>query len=160
MRLSFEKARELSSRISTGLNAPYGSEARLQKAERLIADHLHADHFGGLMNGDKLAFPNATVRADQHDADFWLSQANLDKAPADAKGFFRAAITSLSPCVAAGKLKAFRGVTELVPRGKALATPGHSVNVVESQGRKLVPPAAWSPAWRPTMPCSSTATHR
>ena len=142
MRLSFEKARKLSSRISTGLNAPYGREARLQKAERLIADHLHADHVGGLMNGNKLAFPNATVRADQHDADFWLSQANLDKAPADAKGFFQGAMASPNPQVAAGKFKAFNGDTELVPGVTALATPGHtpghSVYVVESQGRKLV----------------------
>ena len=94
------------------------------------------------MNGDKLAFPNATVRADQHDADFWLSQANLDKAPADAKGFSQGAMASLNRYVAAGKFKPFNGDTELVPGVKALATPGHtpghSVCVVESQGQKLV----------------------
>ena len=32
------------------------------------------------MAGDKLAFPSATVHADKHDAEFWLSEANMAKA--------------------------------------------------------------------------------
>jgi glyoxylase-like metal-dependent hydrolase (beta-lactamase superfamily II) len=82
------------------------------------------------------------VRADKHDADFWLSQANLDKAPADAKGFFQGAMASLNPYVAAGKFKAFDGDTELVPGIKAVSahghTPGHSIYKVESKGQTLV----------------------
>ncbi len=68
-----------------------------EQVDEIYITHMHADHGGGLMNGAKLAFPNATVRADQHDADFWLSQANLDKAPADAKGFLQGAMASLNP---------------------------------------------------------------
>ena len=64
-----------------------------EQVDEVYITHMHADHVGGLMNGDKRAFPNATVRADQHDADFWLSLANLDKAPADATGFFQGAVT-------------------------------------------------------------------
>jgi glyoxylase-like metal-dependent hydrolase (beta-lactamase superfamily II) len=113
-----------------------------EQVDEVYITHLHADHVGGLMAGDKLAFPNATVRADKHDSDYWLSQANMDAAPKDAKGFFQGAMASLNPYIAAGKFKPFDGDTELVPGVKAVAsrghTPGHSTYVVESKGQKLV----------------------
>ncbi|MCY7389099.1 MAG: MBL fold metallo-hydrolase, partial [Burkholderiales bacterium] len=103
--------------------------------------HMHGDHVGGLMAGDKLAFPNATVRGDQHDADFWLSDANMNKAAEGDKGAFMGAMASINPYVKAGKYKPFSGNTELVPGVKALVrkghTPGHSTYVVESKGEKL-----------------------
>jgi glyoxylase-like metal-dependent hydrolase (beta-lactamase superfamily II) len=113
-----------------------------EQVDEVYITHMHADHVGGLMSGDKLAFPNAIVRADQHDADFWLSKENLDKAPEQMKGFFQGAQASLNPYVAAGKFKPFDGDTELVPGIKAVAahghTPGHSIYKVESKGQTLV----------------------
>lgn len=113
-----------------------------EQVDEVYITHMHGDHVGGLMNGDQLAFPNAIVRADQHDADFWLSQANMDKAPAEAKGGFQGAMASINPYVKAGKFKTFNGDTELVPGVKAVAarghTPGHSVYLVESKGQKLM----------------------
>ena len=113
-----------------------------EQVDEIYITHMHFDHVGGLMAGDKMAFPNAVVRADKRDADFWLSQANLDKAPEANKGFFQGAMASLNPYVAAGKFKPFDGNTELVPGIRALAsrghTPGHTSYVVESKGEKLV----------------------
>ena len=113
-----------------------------EQVDEVYITHMHADHVGGLMDGDKLAFPNATVRAGKPDADYWLSQANLDKAPADAKGFFQGAMASINPYIKAGKFQPIEGDTELTPGIKASAahghTPGHTIYVVESRGQKLV----------------------
>jgi glyoxylase-like metal-dependent hydrolase (beta-lactamase superfamily II) len=113
-----------------------------EQVDEIYVTHMHADHVGGLMAGDKPAFPNATVRADKRDADFWLSQANMDKAPADAKDFFKGAMASINPYVSAGKFKPFDGDTELAPGIKAKATyghtPGHTIYSIESKGQKMV----------------------
>ncbi len=113
-----------------------------EQVDEIYITHMHADHVGGLMAGEQRAFPNAVVRADKHDADFWLSQANLDKAAADDKGFFQGAMASLNPYVKADKFKPFDGNTDLIPGIKAVATaghtPGHSIYAVESKGQKLV----------------------
>jgi glyoxylase-like metal-dependent hydrolase (beta-lactamase superfamily II) len=113
-----------------------------EQVDEIYITHLHADHVGGLTAGDKPVFANAVVRADQHDADFWLSAANADKAPDELKGFFQMAKASLDPYIAAGRFKAFDGDTPLLPGIRAVAarghTAGHSVYVVESKGRKLV----------------------
>jgi len=113
-----------------------------EQVDEVYITHMHGDHIGGLMAGDKLAFPNAVVRADQHDADYWLSQAKMDAAPAEGKGGFQGAMASINPYVKAGKFQPFEGDTELVPGVRAKVshghTPGHSFYVVESKGQKLV----------------------
>ena len=118
--------------------AGYGPE----QVDEIYITHMHPDHVGGLMQGDSMVFPNAVVRADQHDVDFWLSQANLDKAPQDSKGFFQGAMASINPYIKAGKFKAFEGNTELQPGIKATAThghtAGHTIYTISSKGQNLV----------------------
>ncbi|UVK37437.1 MBL fold metallo-hydrolase [Mesorhizobium sp. AR10] len=113
-----------------------------EQIDELYLTHLHTDHVGGLMAEGQRAFPNAIVRVDKRDTDYWLSEANMRAAPAEAKRFFQAAIASITPYTRAGKLAVFEGNTDLVPGVRAQTayghTPGHTMYVVESRGEKIV----------------------
>ncbi|HSY28822.1 MAG TPA: MBL fold metallo-hydrolase, partial [Burkholderiaceae bacterium] len=80
-----------------------------EQVDEVYITHFHSDHIGGLLDGDKAAFPNAVVRADKREADYWLSQANLDKASKDEKPSFEHARAALKPYIDAGKFKAIEG---------------------------------------------------
>jgi glyoxylase-like metal-dependent hydrolase (beta-lactamase superfamily II) len=115
---------------------------RPEQVDEVLITHMHPDHVGGLIKDGSIAFPNAVVRADKRDADYWLSKTNLDKAADADKGFFQGAMASLNPYVASHQFKPFNGATQLVPGIRSIATPGHTPGhtsyIVESNGQKLV----------------------
>ncbi len=113
-----------------------------EQVDEVYITHLHGDHVGGIVREGAPAFPNATLRMDKREADYWLSEANMAAAPEGAKRFFEGAMLTTKPYVAAGRLRTFDGATELVPGVRSVSsyghTPGHSVYTVESKGEKLV----------------------
>lgn len=115
---------------------------RPEQVDVVLITHMHPDHIGGLVADGKAAFPNATVYADQRDADFWLSAAQLQQAPAARKGFFQGAAAAIEPYASGGSFKPFKGPANLFPCIRAIPapghTPGHTLYAFESKGQKLV----------------------
>ncbi|HXQ24116.1 MAG TPA: MBL fold metallo-hydrolase [Candidatus Acidoferrales bacterium] len=113
-----------------------------EQVDEIYITHMHGDHVGGLLADGKPAFSNAIVRAAQPEADYWLSKAHMDAAPADRKDGYQNAMDALNPYAAAGKFKPFKGDVELAPGIRAVAAPGHTAGhtlyVIESKGETLV----------------------
>ncbi|HMA50052.1 MAG TPA: MBL fold metallo-hydrolase [Magnetospirillaceae bacterium] len=113
-----------------------------EQVDEIYITHFHTDHIGGLIADGKAVFPNAVLRADKRESDFWLNEANAEKAPEALKGMFKNAKIVTAPYIASGKFQPFTGNSDLVPGIKAVNTightPGHTSYVVESKGQKLV----------------------
>ena len=106
----------------------------------VVSDAVSRINAGGLVKDSAAVFSNAIVRANKTESDYWLSQANMDKAK-DKDGF-KAAQAALGPYVKAGRFKPFEGDAELAPGIRANPsaghTPGHTSYLVESGGEKLL----------------------
>ncbi|SFO45668.1 Glyoxylase, beta-lactamase superfamily II [Chitinophaga sp. YR627] len=109
---------------------------------KILITHIHTDHTGGLMEGDRMVFPNATVYISRPEVEFWFSDEQLQKAPADKKKYFTEGRTKVGPYLKAGKVKMFDYGGELLPGITPVATPGHTPGhtfyAVESKGEKML----------------------
>jgi len=109
-----------------------------EQVDEIVITHMHGDHIGG---ASATAFPNATLRVDKRDSDFWLAPEQVAKGGDGGK-----AIAALVKGFAdGGRFKPFEGSAagvEIVPGVKAIPayghTPGHSNYVAESKGQKMV----------------------
>jgi glyoxylase-like metal-dependent hydrolase (beta-lactamase superfamily II) len=108
----------------------------------ILVTHIHTDHTGGLMDGARMVFPNATLHMDKRELAYWLDPENGRRAAPENKHFFDEALAKVKPYVDAGKVKAFDGTTQVFPGIRAIAapghTPGHSVYEVRSKGETLL----------------------
>lgn len=128
------------------LNKLEGSlRAAGESADRItdiLVTHIHTDHTGGLMDGARMVFPNATLHVDKKEVDYWLSPANRAQASAANKKYFDEALAKVKPYLDAGRVQAFNGATQLFPGIRSIPspghTPGHSFYELQSKGEKLV----------------------
>lgn len=108
----------------------------------VVLTHLHSDHVGGLVEGDKMVYPNATIYISQPEADFWLTPGNKAKATSRATPFFDPAQQSVAPYQKAGKLKTYTPGAQLFPGISAVAlaghTPGHNAFLLNSKGQQML----------------------
>lgn len=99
---------------------------RPEDVDAVLITHIHADHIGGLMLGEKMVFPNATIYVSQKEYDFWLTPKNYQEASAEMKPYFEQALLKMNPYVKAGKVKTFSYEKELFPGVMPIASPGHT----------------------------------
>lgn len=113
-----------------------------EQVDEVVITHMHVDHIGGLLRNGKRAFPNAVLRVDKVDYDYWMNRANESRASEAVRVNFDVAQRTFRPYVAADKLQLFHGETLIAPGIRAIPrpghTPGHSFFAVESKGAKLV----------------------
>ncbi|MDP9044002.1 MAG: MBL fold metallo-hydrolase [Pseudomonadota bacterium] len=140
--------------IDTGAGALFGptlgqlvanlkaSGYKPEDVDDICITHMHPDHVGGLVANGTTVFPHAVIHADKRDSDFWLSNDNLEHAPADSKDFFKGAMASVNPYVSAGKYQPFDGRVEIAGGVSGFPsyghTAGHTSYAIESKGQKLV----------------------
>jgi len=113
-----------------------------EQVDEIYLTHLHADHVGGLISDGRMAFPNAVVRADGADADYWLNDTNLSRSRKEDRPAFEAAKAALQPYIEAHRFRPFRGATPLAAGISALPryghTAGHTTYLVQSRGQSLM----------------------
>jgi glyoxylase-like metal-dependent hydrolase (beta-lactamase superfamily II) len=113
-----------------------------EQIDAVLITHAHIDHTGGLMDGDKMVFPNATIYLSKPEVDFWFTEKSKANAPEGLKPYFAYAEATVGPYLKAGKVKAFGYDQELFPGIKPIAaaghTPGHTFYAIESKGQKMV----------------------
>ena len=112
----------------------------------ILLTHMHGDHIGGLLQGDKKSFPNATLYIPQPEYDYWMNDEIMQELPENRRGGF----TQARKVIAAyqNNLHLFvpyeLGGTaqDILPGIRGVAayghTPGHTAYLLESNGSRFL----------------------
>ncbi|WP_375409363.1 MBL fold metallo-hydrolase [uncultured Methylobacterium sp.] len=97
---------------------------RPEEIGTILLTHLHPDHAGGLIGADGEAlYPNAELLLHADEANYWLDEGALSRAPDGAKPYFENARKATAPYV--GRLRTITD-GEVAPDVTAVALPGHT----------------------------------
>ena len=108
-----------------------------EQIDVVVLTHGHLDHIGGLVLGDKPAFPNARYVFGEVEFDYWRKGENIAEARKANREQFMAIAVPL-----AEKATFVKDGAEVVPGIRAVETfghsPGHMGYHIESDGRRLL----------------------
>jgi glyoxylase-like metal-dependent hydrolase (beta-lactamase superfamily II) len=109
--------------------------------DSILITHLHADHFGGLLDGaGGAAFPNAELVINEVETGFWLNKDIQAKAPEAMQGYFTMAQNAMAAYSA--KTRLVQAGAEVLPGITAVAlyghTPGHTGFTIASGNETLL----------------------
>jgi glyoxylase-like metal-dependent hydrolase (beta-lactamase superfamily II) len=111
--------------------------------DTVLITHMHPDHIGGLIDANgKAAFAKADVYVAKAESDFWLSELEAKKVPAEMRKFFDMARAAAAPYMETGRWKTVQGTDLPVAGIRAVPvhghTAGHTAYEVRSGGDTLL----------------------
>jgi glyoxylase-like metal-dependent hydrolase (beta-lactamase superfamily II) len=96
--------------------------------DMVIISHFHGDHIGGLVTAEGTpAFPNAEIKVPLNEWNYWLDDANMNKAP-DGSNLqnAHANVRRVFNAIVGKNLTKYEWDKEIAPGITAIGTPGHT----------------------------------
>ncbi|MDR3170843.1 MAG: MBL fold metallo-hydrolase [Treponema sp.] len=105
-----------------------------EQVDTVLLTHLHGDHIGGLQKNGQALFPKAEVYLAHQEREYW-TRTNVNQAAVAALAPYGSRVHTFLPgdLGAAGEL--LPGITPIAAFGH---TPGHTLYLVTSAGKKLL----------------------
>lgn len=95
-----------------------------EDVKTVLLTHLHGDHIGGLMKGNRKVFPNATIYVRDIELAFWKDRSKYETVPAMMRYCFDA-VERLEKLYD-GQIRTFRDGEKVVPWLTPILAAGHT----------------------------------